>query len=74
MPKPTSTSLPSGTSAPTAGTGNKPKAKRKPKGRFDNVVARIEGLSHDQLRKSLVAAGIMTEGGELAAKYRKPRK
>jgi hypothetical protein len=34
----------------------------------------VKGLSRDQLRQSLIAAGIMTETGELAAKYRKPRK
>jgi hypothetical protein len=81
MAKPTSksasetngTSSPSGTSVPTDGTASPSRAK-KPTGRFDHVVARVKNLSRDQLRQSLVAAGIITENGELAAKYRRPRK
>ncbi len=37
---------------------------------MDRAVARVQRMSHEEQRRSLIEAGIMTASGKLAAAYR----
>ena len=64
-------SLPSGTSGLTGATASKPLKKQKRVGRYQKVVATVNGMTPVEFRKSLVTAGIIGAAGTLAKKYKK---
>ena len=62
----------SGTPARTGATANGRPPKIKPEGPFDYVVESIQSMSHEEVRQSLIDAGIIDPStGQLASKYRK---
>jgi hypothetical protein len=61
-------------SAQTAATASKGTKKGRRSGKYAKVVARIDGMTPEQFRQSLLTAGIVTVTGGLSAKYQKPRK
>jgi hypothetical protein len=65
------TSAPSGTSAPVAATASNGTKKTRRAGKYARVVARIDGMTAEQFRQSLVAAGIVTAAGGLSEKYKR---
>lgn len=71
--EPPKTSSPSGTSGPTDATGKNGERPRQT-GKFDEVVARIEGMDTVQFRQALITAGIATAEGELSEKYKRHKK
>lgn len=64
------TSSPSGTAAPAGVTGKKGVKAPKRRGKFYPLVTKVRGMSSDQFRASLMAAGIIGKNGQLRKKYR----
>lgn len=62
----------SGTPARTGATANGRPPKIRPEGPFDYVVESIQSMSHEEVRQSLIDAGIIDAStGQLASKYRR---
>src|SRR5260370_1436124 len=68
------TSSPSGTSAQTDATANKPPQEPEDPGQFAYLVEELNKLTPADLRQSLVEAGIIDEEGKLTEKYRQQTK
>ena len=68
------TSSRSGTSAPLDATANKQKPKPRRTSKFGYVVARIDDMSSQEFRQSLIALGIIDKAGKLTKKYKQAKR
>jgi hypothetical protein len=64
----------SGGSARTGGTARTPGKKRPVAGRYTGAIKKINGMSSDEFRQTLVRLGISKPDGKLTAKYTTTKK